>query len=120
MNSESELLRGSIPAMVLAALDSGGPQHGYAIAQSINARTNNSLKFKQGTLYPVLHTLEESGFVTGEWQHESGLRPRLVYALTDAGRAELQRRVAAWRTFAGAMDILLGSRQIGESHEQPS
>lgn len=120
MNNESELLRGNVPALVLAALESSGPQHGYAIAQSINKRTNNSLQFKQGTLYPVLHTLEENGFVAGEWRHEEGMRPRLIYSITDTGRAELSRRVDAWKRFSGAMDILLGSGQTGGSHEPTS
>lgn len=123
MTLDSEMLRGNVPTLVLSAL-ADGPQHGYAIAQGINKRTNHSLKFKQGTLYPVLHTLEESGFVSGEWQHESGERPRLVYAITDKGRVELSRRFSAWKAFSGAMDILLGSEpsggQIGEAHEQPS
>lgn len=120
MNTESELLRGNIPALVLAALSSSGPQHGYAIAQSINKRTQNSLKFKQGTLYPVLHTLEADGFVSGEWQHETGARPRLVYAITDMGRTELSRRIDAWKAFSEAMNILLGSGQTGVSHEHSS
>ncbi len=119
MKDQSELLRGNVPALVLAALENDGPQHGYAIAQDINKRTNNSLQFKQGTLYPVLHTMEENGFVTGEWKHEPGERPRLVYAITDTGRAELSRRVAAWKTFSRAMEILIGERN-GEAREQPS
>ena len=118
MKDQSELLRGNIPALVLAALADTGPQHGYAIAQDINKRTD-LLKFKQGTLYPVLHTLEADGFVTGEWKHEPGERPRLVYAITDTGRAELSRRVAAWKTFSTAMEILIGGRN-GEAREQPS
>ncbi len=119
MTTDSELLRGNVPTLVLSAL-AAGPQHGYAIAQDINKRTNNSLKFKQGTLYPVLHALERDGLVAGEWQHEAGERPRLVYAITEAGRAELTRRVAAWQTFARAMDTMIGGH-IGESaHEQPA
>ena len=120
MNNDSELLRGNVPALVLAALENRGPQHGYAIAQDINKRTNNSLQFKQGTLYPVLHTLEENGFVVGEWRHEGGTRPRLVYAITDTGRTELSRRIDAWKAFSGAMDILLGSGKAGGSHEPTS
>lgn len=116
---ESELLRGNVPTLVLAAL-ADGPQHGYAIAQAINKRTNNSLKFKQGTLYPVLHTLERDGLVTGEWQHVAGERPRLVYVITEAGLGELARRVDIWKTFAKAMDTMIGGVPKGAaSHEQP-
>jgi len=115
---ESELLRGNTPTLVLAAL-ADGPQHGYAIAQEINKRTANSLKFKQGTLYPVLHTLEREGLVTGQWTQTTGERPRLVYAITDAGRAELARRVQVWRTFSEAMNTMIGGRTGVEPREQP-
>ena len=115
---ESELLRGNTPTLVLAAL-ADGPQHGYAIAQEINKRTRNSLKFKQGTLYPVLHTLEREGFVTGQWQHVAGERPRLVYAITEAGRADLARRVDIWQAFSKAMDTMISGVPKGAaSHEQ--
>ena len=119
MTTDSELLRGNVPTLVLSAL-AAGPQHGYAIAQGINKRTNNSLKFKQGTLYPVLHTLERDGLVSGEWQHEAGERPRLVYAITEAGRAELARRVESWKTFARAMDTMIGAHIGEDTHEQPA
>jgi len=120
MNKESDLLRGNTPTLILAAL-SNAPQHGYAIAQEINKRTNNSLKFKQGTLYPVLHTLERNGLVTGGWQHINGERPRLVYTITEAGRTELAGRVNAWKTFAEAMNAAIGITEIGVTpNEQPA
>lgn len=119
MTPDSEMLRGNVPTLVLSAL-SNGPQHGYAIAQEINTRTRNALKFKQGTLYPVLHTLEREGLVAGEWRHDTGARPRLVYAITEAGRAELARRVHAWKTFAQAMDTMVGDPLGGTSYEQPA
>ena len=119
MTPDSELLRGNVPTLVLSAL-AGGPQHGYAIAQEINTRTGNALKFKQGTLYPVLHTLEREGLVSGEWRHDAGARPRLVYAITEAGRAELLRRVQAWKTFAHAMDTMIGEQRGASAHEQPA
>lgn len=116
MTNESDLLRGNTPTLVLAVL-ADGPQHGYAIAQQINRRTDNSLKFKQGTLYPVLHTLEREGLVSGQWQHTAGERPRLVYAITEAGQAALAERVRAWQRFSQAMNSLIGG-QIGDAHEQ--
>ena len=71
-------------------------------------------------MYPVLHTLEREGLVAGQWQHGVGERPRLVYAITESGRAELARRVEIWQTFAKAMDTMIGGAQIGGiPDEQP-
>jgi len=121
MTNESDLLRGNTPTLILAVLVEG-PQHGYAIAQEINRHTDGSLKFRQGTLYAMIHKLESEGLVLGEWQHTDGERPRLVYAITDPGREALAERVAVWNRFSKAMDRMIRGLQIpqGEGHEQPA
>lgn len=128
MTNESDLLRGNTPTLILAVL-AETPRHGYAIAQEINRQTDGSLKFKQGTLYAVLHKLECDGLVRGEWQHEDGERPRLVYAITQSGRETLTERVEAWNRFSRAMDRMIGSivpgdapigESMGEMSEQPA
>ena len=104
---ESDLLRGNTPTLVLAVL-SDGPAHGYAIAKSINALTEDALAMRQGTLYPVLNGLERDGLVTGAWEHPEGERPRKLYTITEAGVADLQRRTAAWTRFARGVNQILG------------
>jgi PadR family transcriptional regulator PadR len=115
MADERELLRGNTPTMVLAVLRDA-PRHGYAIAREVNRRTGNALRFKQGTLYPVLHALERDGLIVGEWEHPEGERPRKVYTITPAGRTELERRLKVWNQFASAMSRVVE----GVPHEQPA
>jgi PadR family transcriptional regulator PadR len=115
MQPDSELLRGNTPTLVLAVLQDA-PQHGYAIAHEINRRSNNALKLKQGTLYPALHALERDGLIIGEWEVPEGERPRKVYRITEAGRAELARRTRSWNAFATAMESVIG----GKLREQPA
>jgi DNA-binding PadR family transcriptional regulator len=103
----SDLLRGNTPALILAVLQDG-PTHGYAIAKRINETDASPLHLKQGTLYPVLHGLERDGFIAGNWEHPDGERPRKVYGITDAGRAELDRRTSEWRRFASSINTILG------------
>jgi DNA-binding PadR family transcriptional regulator len=57
----------------------------------------------EGTLYPALHRLEDSGLVNSRWTEESGRRRR-VYQLTAKGRRSLSRRQMEWRAFARAVD----------------
>jgi PadR family transcriptional regulator PadR len=108
-----ELLKGNTPTLVLAVLTEG-PQHTYAIGRAIASRVGDALQFKRGTLYPVLHALERDGLVLGEWEHEEGERPRRIYTITPAGRAEFARRAERWNRFAEAMNRLIG----GTPHEQ--
>lgn len=94
----------------------GKTQHGYAIAQEINRRSNNALNLKQGTLYPALHALERDGLVVSEWEVQEGERPRKIYQITEAGREEWARRTQAWSEFATAMQCVIG----GPPNEQPA
>ncbi len=118
MDDEKELLKGNTPTLVLAIL-AEGPQHTYAVGRIIKERVGDDLNFKRGTLYPVLHALERDGLVTGDWETREGERPRRIYAVTDAGRTELAKRVRTWRRFANAMDRLIGPMVEGEILEQP-
>ncbi len=72
--------------MVLAVLERG-PAHGYQIALSVEERTGGTFSFQHGTLYPILHRLEDEGRVCGTWHGEG--RRRKTYRITGAGRAEL-------------------------------
>ncbi len=51
--------------------------------------SNGLFRFRHGTLYPILHRLEEEGLIGGSWSREGGRRKK-VYALTGAGRRHLQ------------------------------
>lgn len=73
--------------MVLAVLEHG-PAHGYQIALSVEERTGGAFSFQHGTLYPILHRLEDEGHVSGTWHGEG--RRRKTYRITCAGRAELR------------------------------
>ena len=73
--------------LVLSALQ-GGPKHGYQIALDVETDSQGLFRFRHGTLYPILHRLEEEGLVRGSWSADGGRR-RKVYALTTSGRRHL-------------------------------
>ena len=106
MEPQRELLKGSTPTLVLAVLRDG-PIHGYAIAREIERRSGKALQCKEGTLYPVLHALEQQGLINGEWQTEEGGRPKKVYLLTPAGLTALDERTRTWSEFATAVERVL-------------
>ena len=70
---------------VLIAL-AHGPKHGYEIARHLDERSRGLFAMSFGALYPILHRLEAEGLARARWQDK-----RKVYALTDAGAAELAR-----------------------------
>ena len=105
MPVSQELIKGTVVPVVLALLKER-PRYGYEMVQLVNARTNGALKWSEGTLYPVLHKLESDRLVRAEWKSDDS-RPRRYYALTAAGRRELTRRAAEWKSFISAVGSFL-------------
>lgn len=102
----SELLRGTLDLMILKTL-TRGPQHGWAIAQTIRLGSGGVFDVNQGSLYPALHRMKRRGWVTAEWRNsESGRRARF-YTLTAAGCSQLAEEELAWTSSKGALDRLL-------------
>ncbi|MDX1933653.1 MAG: helix-turn-helix transcriptional regulator [Capsulimonadales bacterium] len=117
MSDDKGLLRNNATILVLSVLRDGA-RHGYDIAREVERRSQNTLTFKHGTLYPVLHALEKDGLITSAWEQPTGERAKRVYQLTEAGSQELERCVATWETFARAMNRVIRLHPLGE--ERPS
>jgi PadR family transcriptional regulator, regulatory protein PadR len=98
-------LRGTLPTLILEAL-ARQPDHGYSIAQRIKEGSRGVLDFKEGTLYPALHKLEQEGRVESNEQVENG-RTRRYCRITHAGRKALARDRQEWRTLSRAVSMLL-------------
>ena len=106
--SKADVLQGTLDLMVLKTLDSMGPLHGYGIAQRLLQVSDRVLQLNQGTLYPALLRLEQRGWITSRWGTSENNRRARFYALTRAGRRQLQREADDWQRMAGIMARLLG------------
>lgn len=103
---DPELVRGNITAMVLSVLEREGEAYGYEIAKALVGASGGRIKAGQGTLYPALHDLEESGQVSARWTRGEG-RKRKYYRLTAKGRKALAERRAEWKEFSGFVRAML-------------
>ena len=92
------LARNCHEALLLALL-AGGPHHGYQLALELEEKSGGAFRFNHGTLYPILHKLEQQGLIRGDWLDEETKRKRKSYSLTEAGHDRLARQIAAWRGF---------------------
>jgi transcriptional regulator len=104
MNAET--LKGHLDMLLLAAVQSS-PAHGYAIAETLRARSDGAFDLPEGTLYPALHRLERAGLLAGRWSTVGGRRRR-VYQLTRQGHRALATRHEEWRDFARAVRAVVG------------
>ena len=104
---EGEILKGHLDMIVLAAL-SAGPAHGYGIIQQIRNRSGGAFDLPEGTIYPVLHRLEEAAFLSSRWTTGEAGRKRRVYSLTRKGSRALSDRREMWGRFVDAISGFLG------------
>jgi len=107
---EGEMLKGHLDMIVLAAL-AAGPAHGYAVIEEIKRRSGQAFDLPEGTIYPVLHRLEQAGLLASRWVTAESGRRRRVYALTRRGDRVLAERRAVWQQFSDAIGaVLAGTR----------
>jgi transcriptional regulator len=74
--------------------------HGYGIARRIEQISGDMLAVNQGTLYPLLLTLEQEGAIASEWGASENNRKARFYRLTRAGRKQLQAETRDWEQTA--------------------
>lgn len=98
-------MKGSLPALILQVL-SREENHGYRIAQQIKATSKGVLDFKEGTLYPALHDLENKGLIESYESVENG-RTRRYYRLTESGHKTLAKEREAWNQYSQAVSLIL-------------
>jgi len=97
--------KGTLPTLILEAL-ARETSHGYRIAQQIKERSRGVLDFKEGTLYPALHKLENDGLVDSYEGVEKG-RSRRYYRITQSGRTVLAKDREEWHELSRAVTTML-------------
>lgn len=107
MKSEKSLLSGSTPLLVLSLLKDGD-KYGYEMIEELAKRSDDTFQLKEGTLYPLLHSLEKEKLVTSYSKMTPGGRERKYYRLTDEGVAQLEYKEKEWRTFSQTVNAVLG------------
>ena len=96
MTIGKDLVAASATPLVLAIL-SEGESYGYAILKRVDELSGGELQWTDGMLYPVLHRLERSGYVTASWGKSESGRRRKYYRLTDRGADELAEQRRQWQ-----------------------
>lgn len=105
MAVEKSLISGSMTMLILRLL-SDGDMYGYEMIDTLRKRSQNVFELKAGTLYPLLHGLEEKGLL---WVYEKdhGGKTRKYYSITKEGRGLLAKKTEEWEKYAAAVSNVL-------------
>src|SRR5262245_5510682 len=102
---KGQALKGHLDLLILAVL-ADGSRHGYGVIEQLRVRSGDTFDLPEGTVYPVLHRLEEAALLASTWSEVDGRRRR-TYQLTRLGRAALVKQRTAWDEFCAAVASVL-------------
>lgn len=83
-------LQGTLDLLILKTLSQMVSLHGYGIVLHIQRVSDELLHVEEGSLYPALHRMEQSGWINSEWALTETNRKAKYYKLTAAGKKQLQ------------------------------
>lgn len=106
MKADKSLLSGSATLLVLSLL-SGADKYGYEMISELEERSDHTFSMKEGTLYPILHTLEKNGAVDSYEKEAPTGRKRKYYHITKKGLKLLGEKKEEWTTFSQAVNAVL-------------
>ena len=107
MGKPNDLVQGTLDVLILKTLLPES-MHGWAIAKRIQQMSGDVLQVQQGSLYPALHRLEQQGWIKARWAESETGRQAKFYALTTAGRKQLEAEAANWARLSAAINLVLG------------
>lgn len=106
MELDKGLVSGSMGLLVMKLLESGD-LYGYQMIEELRRRSDDTFRLRAGTLYPLLHSLEEKGCVTAYERTAENGKNRRYYHLTRQGQKALAQKEEAWNAYAQAVGRVL-------------
>ncbi len=105
MAIDKSLLTGSMTMLILKLL-SEKDMYGYEMIDTLRKKSQNVFELKAGTLYPLLHGLEEKGMLKVYEQEYLG-KIRKYYSITKEGKKLLKSKTEEWNEYSGAIANVL-------------
>ncbi len=111
MKINKELLKGSTTVLILSLLNKKD-MYGYEMIKEIEIKSRNVFSFKEGTLYPILHTLENENYIESYWDSSQGSRKRKYYKITAIGKKLLSEKEKEWKLFSSTVNSVLWEDEL--------
>jgi len=102
----TDVIQGTLDLLILKTL-SLEPMHGFGISRRVQQVSRGVFKVNPGSLLTALHRLERAGWLNSEWRNTENARRARFYALTRAGKKQLEIEEAEWNRRASAVSRLL-------------
>lgn len=107
MNFDKSLMAGSTMLMILHLLETED-MYGYQMVKELEKRSDNTFTLKEGTLYPILHSLEKNGLVVSYMSEGESNRKRKYYKISKDGKSQLADKKEEWLIFSKTVNKVIG------------
>ena len=102
---QKEMNAGIASLVLLSVLNNNKkPMYGYQIAKLLEEYSSDAAFMKQGALYPVLHSLENSGLLESKVEPSVSGPPRRYYEITSEGRETVAVWQGVWKQMKSFVD----------------
>ena len=103
---EKGQMKKGVLEMCMLHIISRGDMYGYEMIETLRKKSDNVFELKAGSLYPLLHSLEEKEFLTS-YQDDSSGKKRKYYQLTASGKKQVREKKKEWETYQKAVTNVL-------------
>lgn len=109
--TDKTLLTGNTAMLILKLLEDKD-MYGYEMIEQLDKKSNNVFKLKAGTLYPLLHSLQQKGAIESYESNSESTRTRIYYTLTAKGKKLLKDKKKEWKQYNLAINNVLGGVNV--------
>ncbi|MCL2674608.1 MAG: helix-turn-helix transcriptional regulator [Defluviitaleaceae bacterium] len=106
MPTDKNLLAGNTTMLIIKLLEERD-MYGYQIIEELANKSDDVFCLKTGTLYPILHGLENDGMLVSYDEHADNSRIRKYYRLTSKGRDLLAKKQEEWAAYTKAVSLVM-------------
>lgn len=99
--------------MILLRLLSNKDMYGYQIIQELKILSNNYFSLQEGSLYPILHSLQSDELINSYWEETTSIRKKKYYSLTENGKKVLEKEKREWKKYSNCINNILGGVEVG-------
>ena len=101
---KTQMRKGILEMCMLSVIDKSKEAYGSDLIETMK---NADMIVVEGTLYPLLTRLKNSGLLDYQWKESSAGPPRKYYVLTDSGKLFLSETLKAWRELQTMIDKII-------------
>ena len=108
---ERELVAASTEPLILSLLTQG-ESYGYELIQEIKQLSGDQIQWTDGMLYPVLHRMEDRGWIKSRWVEIENGRKRKYYSIKKGGHQALKEKREQWTVISSVLGGLWKGQNV--------